>query len=99
MISPAMMNAVLAGLLSAACLSAFADPPRKHSAISTEETRSPAPSTLSVPTIEDNVAVGAEGEADEVSARSSANSMHSEINAKRGIADMDVVESSRKTSE
>lgn len=96
MISPAMMSAVLAGLLSAACLSAFADPPRKHSAISTEETRSPAPSTLSG---EDNVVVGAEGEADGVSARSSANSMHSEINAKRGIADMDVVESPRKTSE
>lgn len=49
MINPTMMNAVLAGLLSAASLTALADPPRKHSAISTEQTSSPLFSTHPTP--------------------------------------------------
>jgi hypothetical protein len=97
MINPAMMSAVLAGLLSAACLTALADPPRKHSAISTDETKLSTPSTLPAPTVENNDVVGMSDE--EAHARSSANSMHPEINAQRSIVDEDEVKALRKPSE
>jgi hypothetical protein len=97
MINPAMMNAVMAGLLSAACLTALADPPRKHSAVSTEETKLSTPSTLSAPAVENDDVVGMSDE--EAHTRNSANSIHPEINAQRSIVDEDEAKALRKPSE
>lgn len=97
--NPAMINAVMAGLLSAACLTALADPPRKHSAISTDETKLSTPSTRPTPSVENDDVVEMSDEAVEAPARSSANSMHPEINAKRVIVDEDEAKAVRKPSE
>lgn len=85
--TPIMMNALLPGLLMAACLSVFADEPRIQSSFSTEGTSSPTYSTLSAPSIEKVDASGAQGEELEALGRSSADSMHSKAGTDSQVAD------------
>ncbi|OCR26062.1 hypothetical protein AFK24_05785 [Pseudomonas syringae] len=75
--STTLLSAVTATLLAAACLTAFADPPKKHNRTSTvSESTSYQPSTNSAPNVEyNNSADNANGPIQAIG-RSGSHSMH-----------------------